>query len=249
MPKVAKKKVAKKATFKKGARSAPTLYSGKADYGAIPWKMMESASLYGKAPLAAEYYCRHNFCYSSSMTGGIVGVVGTETIYQLNSLWQPIIGVSRQPYGMDTLEFLYGRYKVLWTRVEFFWTIPSADGVVAVMQAQGPNDLAVIATQYPHVIQERPGGSIIPLVVNGAQNQGQWTRTFDIAKMCGLSKAQFQSNAGQYMAAYNANPAQMPILRTGCGNFTGTNGGSIYYNVKVTYGVVWSGLRSQNPSS
>jgi hypothetical protein len=157
------------------------------------------------------------------LTTGTEFVFGTALSWTLNSLFAPISG-GHQPYGFDTLAALYNRYRV--RSVDMELTIMYNGGVqnsIVGGVVLPPGVSATIAASTYNIVSEKPLSFMVPIV--GGTNTGTVfvKQRFDIAKISGLTRKEFEANVEDYAAVVSASPSKVAKLEiASCGVQTTT---------------------------
>ena len=178
-----------------------------------------------------------NFTYyaAGTLTAGTVGVMGTDYVFRLNSCYDPdLTGTGRQPYAWDQISPLYQQYIVDNCTLEVTFYDPSEDGLAAVaMLAPAQNVVTLSGVNY-EVAAERPM-SVGRLIANTGSQQTTIRQNIDLAALEGISKMQYMTNQSQYGAACVASPSLAPQLRLSVGSVRSNTGGTISFEVRLTF--------------
>lgn len=161
--------------------------------------------------------------------------MGADYVFRLNSCYDPdLTGTGRQPYAWDQVSPLYQQYIVDRCTLEITFFDPSEDGLAAVaMLAPAQNVVALSGVNY-EVAAERPM-SVGRLVANTGSQKTTIRQTVDMAALEGVSKMQYMTNQGQYGAACTSSPALFPQLRLSVGSVRSNAGGTISFEVRLTF--------------
>jgi len=145
-------------------------------------------------------------------TSATVNVTSPDTIYALNSLFDPAQAVSsHQPYGFDQLATFYRQYKVFRVHVKVSFP-PDATAQQTIVYVIGA---APSANTYTYAALDFATLSEIPLtwiVFSREDATVVWRRTFDIGKLEGLRPNEFNTALTSYAAAVANDPVKMPSL-------------------------------------
>ncbi len=155
-----------------------------------------------------------DFTYAEKVTlgNGAVGTFGTESVWRLNSLYDPnFTGTGHQPYGYDQCAVVYNRYKVHAATVELIFTNPTDDMFVSAM-VNSPNDTVGLTSTLPGQAMERPNVELQTLA-NAGTRMTRITRRFNLANVIGCSQSQFDADIQDYTGLIGANPAKVVFLR------------------------------------
>ncbi len=142
--------------------------------------------------------------------------VGGTVVIQLNSSFEPFDTIAHQPYGYDQMTPLYGKYKVLSAEVEFQVPCTAAQGAGAgsigvLCQAQPPTGAGTLTGNNGFNMAERPNVEFFWANQTGAPAV-TWKKRYDIARILGITDAEFNANIEEYAALVSANPTQMTTL-------------------------------------
>lgn len=160
---------------------------------------------------------------------------GTEWVFRLNSLFDPdFTYTGHQPYGFDQLASIYGQYVVTSVGVEIIASDPSADGAAICAVVQPSQASSTVAGKNDAQITEQEFGAVAYINNTGSQ-KARLCRTFDLALVEGISRAQYANQLGVYGAAISANPSLSPWLRVGCADINETSGTSCKVTINLTY--------------
>lgn len=177
------------------------------------------------------YFQKERFFSSASVTD----VFGAESIFSLNSLFDPDIGsIGHQPYGYDQLTLLYHRYKVNKVKIDVTYYNPSVDGMVCGAMLTANNSTTTLAGQSITQATELPFVVTRTLNNTGIQRT-KISQTISIAEMVGVTRQQFDANINAF-TGNTAGPAVLtqPKLRIAIANTDGTST-VVNVDVKITY--------------
>ena len=155
--------------------------------------------------------------------------------FNLNSIFDPNrTGVGHQPYGHDTLQSLYNRYRV----ISCGWRIQATgvgSGATIPVQiaAMAANEVLLFGTvselrenpRAKYVVQN-PGASAV--VLSGKSY---------IPSLVGRTKAQYMAD-DRYQAQFGSSPSELAILNiVGSSTFTDTPSAGVLFNITLEYTV------------
>ena len=159
-------------------------------------------------PLAQRYICKMKYAESIDVPIPALGFVGTYAM-NLNSIFDPNrTGTGHQPYGHDTLQTIYNRYRVISCYYKLCvsrldsntepvqLTVLPANTTVSI----GVGNEARESPRAKYIIQ---GGSGSPIRM--------LTGTVNIASLMGRNKSQYMAD-DDYQAPYGSNPGELAIL-------------------------------------
>lgn len=193
-------------------------------------------------------YAVHSYVQNYPYTAGASGVYGTSQVWNLNDMFDPDkTGVGHQPYLHDTYSALYYRYKVIWVKVHQYITDPTADGIIVANYLRTPSNTSTIAGASPQVVNERPGCST-KIINNTGRQVVTYSRRIDIAKACGLSRAQFNADFTILSTTSGASPTLIPTLVTAIAALDATSTPTVNVVTHLTYGVQWYDRKTQSQS-
>jgi len=187
-------------------------------------------------PFSQRYICKMKFAESFTQVGPGGGGL-TQFQFNLNSIFDPNrTGTGMQPYGHDTMQAIYNRYRVISCNYRISGlgtggTTGDAYSIIAALPANEPIALVggVIEAQTnprcKYITQAPNSGS---KVLSG---------TVSIASLVGRSKAQYMAD-DRYQSTFGASPNELAILNV----FTGLINGNAEtitakINVVLTFNV------------
>jgi len=157
------------------------------------------------------------------LTAGAGGVLGTEQIFQPNSIVGPSLTAGgHRAYGVTTLATLYRKFKVRATEVEITFVDTTTDGALAVAQFQAPQSSYTLTGKSPDDALEKPWTKICYLS-NTGQQLVTLKLTVRMAQLCGLTEAQYETDVESYAGTLAADPALKPFLRIAIGSIIPAN--------------------------
>jgi hypothetical protein len=169
----------------------------------------------GLTPFPNQYRAKLRMSHiSSAASDASTGTLcGTQVLYQLNSLYEPLDGNALQPYGFDQLAQLYDRYKVTAVTIQLTAVPAAADGSAAFLHAliqnpDGGKSLTGIAGYY---VESFPNGISMPMSGGGGP-PSTWTQRIPMHQLVGLTAKEFDANVEEYAAGVAGNPTRMPTL-------------------------------------
>lgn len=185
-----------KKTFRKTLRRKP--------WNKRKWGRKVSSTLVNRAlhPIPSRYITKMKYCDNFTMPTALSGL--NTYRFNLNSIFDPNrTGVGHQPYGHDTLQTMYNRYRVI-----------SCSYVISVV-ANATINCAVlpaneeISPSAMYEVKESPRCKFI------VQNPGGTIKTLKgkvyLPSLVGRTKAQYMAD-DRYQAAYGASPSELAIL-------------------------------------
>ncbi len=190
------------------------------------------------SPVPSRFITKMKYVSFGSLTSGTAGVVGGQYVFRLNSVYDPDqTGAGHQPYGFDQLAALYGKYLVRRVDVTIVFSNPSADGAAPCMSLtpanSGPFGMAGLTAE---AVAEKPQCRV-GLLNNTGSQRITWKVSFDIAKIEGLSKIQYEAETGNYGASISANPSLTPYVAVALADVTQTGGLTVQFGVELNYHV------------
>ncbi len=189
-------------------------------------------------PFPSQFNTRVKYVSFGSLTSGTAGVAGGQYVFRLNSVYDPdYTGAGHQPYGYDTLASIYGRYLVKSVSVRIIFSNPSADGVATCLSItpanSGPFGMAGLTAE---AVAEKPQCRVALLNNTGSQVE-TYSSSFDLARLEGLSPAQYRAEADTYGAAVGSNPTLTPYLAVALADIVQTGGLTCQFGVELDYHV------------
>lgn len=177
-----------------------------------------------------------------SVTPAVTGQFGAETIYNLNSTYQPFftgMGASRQPYGWDqAYTGVYTRYKVMRCYWELQFFNASQDNMFVAVQLSSSQDSRATNAYNPYDVMARPNAQIV--VVNKTTSTGMpvcVTGYIDIWQLEGMTRDQYLADDNLYCGENNGNPTRLCYLRISNATITGDGNHNVSATVKLKYEV------------
>lgn len=179
-------------------------------------------------PIAQRYICKMK--YAEVVATDAAGMYA----FNLNSIFDPNrTGVGHQPYGHDTLQTLYNRYRVIscgW-RITCLRTVLQDGGQAPVVVASMPaNEVLTFSTtgevlEQPRAkyITQNPGATA--LVLKGKSY---------LPSLVGRNKAQYMAD-DRYQATFGASPSELGILNIFTGATSGNAAPAIALHVVLEY--------------
>lgn len=186
-------------------------------------------------PFAQRYISKMK--YSTQITATGPGGSGWNTYrFNLNSIYDPDqTSLGHQPYGHDTMQSIYNRYRVIKCRyvISGIATGGTTQNQYTVIAALPSNEVHAISTiadaqEAPRCkfITQAPGASLKML-----------TGTVYLPSLVGRSKSQYMSD-DRYQATYGTSPNELAILNVYTGLLAGqAETVSIQLNVTLEYTV------------
>lgn len=181
-------------------------------------------------PIAQRYICKMKYAevMSSALGGGSYGLVRLN----LNSIFDPNrTGVGHQPYGHDTLQTMYNRYRVI--SCTYRINAYAADGSniqLAVMPANEeitPGSISEIR-ENPRARYTLQSANAPLRIVSG--------KVF-IPSLVGRTTTQYMAD-DRYQAQYGASPSELAILNCFAGPTTENSSlTTVWFNVELHYTV------------
>lgn len=152
-------------------------------------------------PIAQRYICKMKYAETTSTSA-----LG-EYRFNLNSIFDPNrSGVGHQPYGHDTLQTLYNRYRVISCgyRIQ---AVQTATGVPIQLACQPANEQLTYTTISE--MKENPRAKYV--TVSPGAPAVYLTGKVYLPSLVGRTKAQYMAD-DRYQAEYGASPAENAIL-------------------------------------
>lgn len=175
---------------------------------------------------------------------GTSGVFGAEQVFRLNSQFDPNkTGGGHQPYGRDTFETIYGRYKVKSVTFEVTFSAPTTGSHLAcAITVQNPTNVSGLGAVSYEIIKERPNSRVVILNEGGGKQIVTIKRTYPMYVLLGVTKLQFDSDIGVFDAASGDNPsatAGEARLVVAIADFTKGSVGACTISTKITMNTDW----------
>jgi hypothetical protein len=152
------------------------------------------------------------YSYNSTLTAGSSNVFGTEAIFRLGSIYDPLYsGAGVYPNGYTAWSGFYADYRVHAVEIDLTFTDPSADGMVVGALVQYSNDTFSLGGNSIATADSLQRSDIRPLNNTGDQTV-RITKRFNLWDLDGNTKLQWLANPG-YQAVFGQNPTLSPYLR------------------------------------
>jgi len=180
-------------------------------------------------PIAQRYFCRMKYCENILVTS-LAGAA--QYSFNLNSIFDPNrTGIGHQPYGHDTLETLYNRYRVI--KCSYAISAIDTNGKYIQVSAIPANELVTVSNIAQ--VTENARARYITQAPNAALKTLKGT--VHLPSLVGRSKAQYMSD-DRYQAIYGASPAEAAILTVAAQTLSGASDNmSIAFNITLNYTV------------
>jgi len=205
-------------------------------------------ALIAPQPYSDRVRSRHAYSTIGSLGSGAAGVVGTETIFRLNSMYDPEFGVGgHQPYGRDQMAAIYNRYKVWKCDVEITVHFANTATSFFAMKWSGPSDTTAL-TGMDYTCKERANVQTWPLSTL-ASKPLVIRRSFDLPRLLVLTPAAFRASY-EVSAGVGANvqTSSEAYLRIAQGSLAGSAGETCGYQITLIYYCEWSERIDFGPS-
>lgn len=196
-------------------------------------------TLLGSDPFPPSMHRKFQYAETFSFSTGTAGVLGTEQVMRLNSLFDPNkTGTGHQPYGYDQLlGVIYGYYRVQHADVEILFTTPgsTADIYCAALVSGKSNTLSLTgmtldrATEIPRVASAH-------LSTSGTR-AAVIRFSVPIHVLFGVSRSVVANDDG-YASFNTTNPANEATCSFSVGSYSGAAGETVTAQFKVTYSAV-----------
>ncbi len=171
----------------------------------------------------------------SRTTAGAVNTAPTAYTFRLGSLFDPdYTSAGHQPYGFDQWAAFFNKYIVRSAHIEVCCYDPSADGLMAVMQVQSPNDTNGITGKTAGYALESPNVHIGALSNTGDQRV-VWSLTVPLHTLVGRSQAEYLANADSYGAVVSTNPSLPTYVNFTVIDPSAGAAATVKFAVRITY--------------
>lgn len=156
----------------------------------------------GLSPIPQRFITKMKYCDNFTMPTALSGLNAYR--FNLNSIFDPNrTGIGHQPYGHDTLQSMYNRYRVI-SCSYVIQVIANATINCAVLPANeevSPNAMyEVKESPRAKFVAQNPGGSM--KILKGSVY---------LPSLVGRTKAQYMAD-DRYQAQYGASPSELAIL-------------------------------------
>lgn len=187
------------------------------------------------SPFPPTYNARLKYTQSNILTGGTAGVMGTEQVFRLSSLYDPdFTGTGHQPYGFDQLAALYKKYMVSDVLVKVTFMNPGVNGVACAATIQSSQDALALTGYSPEAVGERSNVWIRPLNATGDQIV-TFQQKVPLNVLEGLTRPQYLADTDNYGANVGSNPTLWTTLRVADGSFVNASASAVTVFVELTF--------------
>lgn len=187
------------------------------------------------SPFAQRYITKMKYAEQLKVTGPGGGGLATFR-FNLNSIFDPNrTGIGHQPYGHDTMQSIYNRYRVIKCSYVISAYNSASDGDAYSIVAALPANEQVNLIGGVAEAQENPRCKFITQAPNAGLKVLRGT--VYLPSLMGRSKSQYMAD-DRYQAVYGSDPSELGILNIYAGTLDGevaTNTMSL--NVVLTYTV------------
>lgn len=186
-------------------------------------------------PFPTTYKCKLKYVESVVLYTGTAGIMGTEQVFRLNSLYDPnFTGTGHQPYGYDQLNGIYKKYMVSGVHIRVTFSAPSLANTACGAMIQASQDTVALTGASPDGICERPNAWCRVLNPTGEQ-----VTTFEqyvqLSALEGLSDQQYLAEPDNYGSDVSNNPSLIPYLRVAAGSFAASAGQAVVAITELTF--------------
>lgn len=178
-------------------------------------------------PIAPRFICKLKYCenISASLTSGVF--YGPQR-FNLNSIYDPNrTGGGHQPYGHDTLNALYNRYRVY--KVTGYVKFSQTSSGIPVTIVVCPENNLTTYNGIDHM-QESPMSQVG--LLNHQQNVVTMKFRYYLPKIGGYKKQEYQSSS-RTEATFGSDPSE--VMTLGIGALAGGSGVTLNMQVTLVY--------------
>lgn len=180
-------------------------------------------------PIAQRYICKMKYAevVTSPLGGGTYGLYALN----LNSIFDPNrTGIGHQPYGHDTFQTMYNRYRVI--ACSYRVAVSSSDGAAVQFAIQPTNE--AIAPANVSEVRENPRTRYALQGATGSPVKFISGKVY-LPSLMGRSKAQYMAD-DRYQATFGTSPSELGLLNIYSSNLTESASAATHaYNVELTY--------------
>lgn len=191
----------------------------------------------GAHPLKDHWRTKLRYVQTNAYTTGAAGIMGTQQVYSLNSLYDPDqTSTGHQPYLFDQYAGLYAKYRVDAVKVNMLWSTvgnANADMMTAycLQPSQGGISLTGLGIDRCAEIQSVTTGLVSP---SGNTRTMEQSFYIPLHKIEGISKKKYQDEDA-YSALCTADPASQCQLSVDVGSPSGVAGEACICQVTLDY--------------
>lgn len=180
-------------------------------------------------PVSQRYICRMKYCenvLSTSLAGP------ASYVYNLNSIFDPNrTGIGHQPYGHDTFESMYNRYRVI--GCSYSISAYDTNGKYIQVAATPSNELIIVNSVQQ--MAENPRTRYITQAPNASLKTIKGY--VHIPSLVGRTKAQYMAD-DRYQATFGSSPNEAALLTIAAAPLSGNNDSmSVAFNITLVYHV------------
>lgn len=199
-------------------------------------------------PLPTAYRCKLTYTHTSGLSSGSYGLLGTEQVFRLNSLYDPdFTGAGHQPYGFDQMTTLYSTYQVYGVKVQVTCTDPTIDSTYVAACFQPSTSTATLTGKDQDAIREQPM-SITRMINTSGSQKLSFSQYFPIYKLEGLSRVQYAASLDDFSSNVTTSPVITPWFRIAVGNLRGNEAASCMCVLTFTYYCAFRHRKTQTQS-
>jgi hypothetical protein len=195
-------------------------------------------ALISEDPFPPHMVKQFRYAETFQFTTGAAGVVGTEQVMRLNSMFDPNqTGVGHQPYGYDQyMGTIYQKYRVLRASFEITFTTPGAANDVfccALLSGAG-NILSLTgmsidrAGEIPRVLHKQLSSAGSRKAVISSRSM------IPLELLFGITRGVL-ANSDDYAAVNTASPANVATLAFSVGSYSGQGAEAVSAQVVIVY--------------
>lgn len=169
--------------------------------------------------------------YADTATVALGGGTYAPYVMNLNSIFDPNrTGLGHQPYGHDTFQALYNRYRVI--SCSYRISVNSSDNATDLQLAVIPTNEAI----SPSTISEVRENPRAKYVVQAPRNIARViSGNVYIPSLVGRTTSQYMAD-DRYQATYGTNPNELALLSMFAGTTTETGSTiSVTFNIQLEY--------------
>lgn len=201
----------------------------------VPKSGSLARSILGKDPFPPSMDCKLHYAESYLLQSGTAGVVGTEQICRLSSLYDVnYSGTGAQPYGYDQITPLYNKYVVKAVDVKVTFYDPNVEGMVACLTMQPSGSSATLTGTGIDALQMQPMTWTRYIPSSGGQSR-VFRQYIKIHRLEGLTKSQFEGAIDEYASLVSQSPVITPYIRMAVAAVRGDSGATMVCKFEVCF--------------
>lgn len=169
-----------------------------------------------------------------TLSNGAGGLAGAESIYRLNSIFDPdYSGTGHVPLQYTQLAALYRKYRVTSTSIKVVARNSTINSAIVLVQVQDSASTQAVTGYLYRNVQERKGAAwIMPNVYTVESQPVEINHTVSMAALDGITYPKFVGNE-DYDSLMTTNPTLQTFLRVAVADVGGQAAGATTVQIQV----------------